>query len=86
MALDDYTRHQQGIIKRFYENKDSIQLNRLSELVTDLYLAEGKKRDKLWVTATTLMQKLEVPAKRIEQITTEQNPELLAKLVKEMQG
>ena len=31
---------------------------KLSELVTDLYLAEGKKRDKLWETATRHMEKL----------------------------
>jgi hypothetical protein len=42
--LDDFSPHQQRIIKRYYENQDTIQLQRLGELVTDLYLAEGKKR------------------------------------------
>ena len=44
MAMENFSRHQQGIIKRYYEHKDEISLQRLAELVTDLYLAEGKKR------------------------------------------
>jgi hypothetical protein len=86
MGMENFTRHQQGIIKRFYQNADGIQLQRLSELVTDLYLAEGKKKDKLWATAAGLMEKLGVPAKRAQHIAAEANPELLANLVKEMEG
>ena len=52
MGMENYSKHQQGIIKRYYENFDQITLQKLSELVTELYLAEGKKRDKLWQTAT----------------------------------
>ena len=59
MGMQDFTRHQQGIIKRYYENIDGISLQKLSELVTELYLAEGKKREKLWKTAVSAMQKLE---------------------------
>ena len=40
MGMEDYTRHQQGIIKRYYDHQDTIQLQKLSELVADLYLAE----------------------------------------------
>ena len=82
--LDDYSRHQQGIIKRYYRNLDKIQLQRLSELVTDLYLADGKKRDKLWESAAACMQKLEVPQPRIDHILKEKKPELVAGLVKEL--
>src|SRR5207245_1222703 len=32
MGMDDYTRHQQKIIKRYYENIDQIALQRLAEL------------------------------------------------------
>ena len=44
MGMQDFTNNQQKIIKRYYENIDQISLERLSELVADLYLAEGKKR------------------------------------------
>ena len=84
--LDDYTRHQQGIIKRYYNNLDKIQTQRLSELVTELYLAEGKKRDKLWESAVAAMQKLKVPQTRIDHLLAKKDPTLLAALVKEMLG
>ena len=72
--LENYTRHQQGIIKRYYQNIDQIQLQKLSEMVTELYLAEGKKKDKLWLTVTTTMQKMEVPKQRIDHILGKRTP------------
>lgn len=86
MGLEDYTRHQQGIIKRYYENADKIQLQRLGELVGDLYLAEGKKKEKLWQAAAKAMQVLKVPKDRIDHLVAQASPELLAKLVQELQG
>jgi hypothetical protein len=86
MGMENYTAHQQKIIKRYYNQQDSIQLQRLGELVTELYLAEGKKRDKLWATAATAMQKLGVPASRVEHLVAQKSPELVAKLVQELQA
>ena len=87
MGMEDYTKHQQKIIKRYYENIDQISLQRLSELVADLYLAEGvKKREKLWESAVGCMQKLGVPQTRIDYILAQKKPELVANLVKEMMG
>jgi len=84
--MENYTKHQQGIIKRYYENFDQITLQKLSELVTDLYLAEGKKRDKMWQTAAGYMQKLGVPKDRIDHILAKRDVTLLADLVKELTG
>ena len=84
MGMENFTRHQQGIIKRYYENFDQITLQKLGELVGDLYLAEGKKREKVWKSAVAAMEKLGVPASRIAQIQQADSPELLAKLVKEI--
>ena len=86
MAMENFSRHQQKIIKRYYENIDQISLQRLSELVADLYLAEGKKRDKLWLTAAGCMQKLAIPQPRIDHLLSEKKPELVANLVKELMG
>ena len=86
MGMEDYTRHQQGIIKRYYENRDTIQLQKLGELVTDLYLAEGKKREKVWKSVITAMQKLGVPQARIDHIVAQGKPELVANIVKELQA
>ncbi len=84
MGMEDYTRHQQGIIKRYYQNIDQLSWQKLAELVGELYLAEGKKREKLWQTAIGYMQKLEVPAARITSIVAKKDPEVLARLVKEL--
>jgi hypothetical protein len=83
--MDDYTPHQQKIIKRYYENIDAIQLQRLSELVSDLYLAEGKKRQKIWKSVAAMLAKLEIPSPRIQHIVQKDDPSLLAKLVTELQ-
>jgi len=82
--LDDYTKHQQGIIKRFYDNFDKIQLQKLSELVTELFLSEGKKREKLWKSAAGIMEKLDVPKQRVDHILAKNDPTLVANLVKEL--
>ena len=86
MGMDNFSSHQQKIIKRYYNNLDTIQLQKLAETVTDLYLAEGKKVERLWKTAVTAMEKLEVPQQRIDILVKSQNLEQLAKLVKELQG
>jgi len=82
--MQDFTRHQQKIIKRYYENIDQISLQRLSELVAELYLASGKKRDKLWESAVACMGKLGIPTARIDHIVKEKKPELVANLVNEL--
>ena len=82
--LDDYTKHQQGIIKRYYQNLDKIQVQKLSELVTELFLAEGKKKEKLWLNAVAAMKKLEIPQQRIDHLLAKKDVALLAKLVKEL--
>ena len=86
MGMENYSKHQQGIIKRYYENIDQVAWQRLSELVADLYLAEGKKREKLWASAASFMEKLKVPQARIDQIVQKKDVEGLAKLVKELMG
>jgi hypothetical protein len=85
-VLENYTRHQQGIIKRYYQNIDKIQLQKLAELVTELYLAEGKKKEMLWATAATAMKKLDVPQQRIDHLVGKKDVALLAGLVKELMG
>jgi hypothetical protein len=84
--MDDYSPHQQKIIKRYYENFDAIQVQKLSELVTELYLAEGKKRTRLWKSAAGILEKLKLPATRIQHMVEKNDPALLAKLLTELQA
>lgn len=86
MPLDDFTKHQQGIIKRYYANRPAIELQKLGEWVTELYLAEGKKRQRLWQSVKASLEKLEVPAGRIQHVLEQADPAVLATLVKELQA
>ena len=80
------TPYQERIIRNYYQNQDAIMLQRLSDLVGDLYLAEGKSRSRLWERAQGAMRQMKVPADRIEHIVGSDNPSLLAALVKELQS
>lgn len=80
----NYSPHQQKIIKRYYDNMSDIKQDRLSELVGELYLAEGKKLERLWKATGETMAKLGVPAKRVEHLLAQRKPELIAELVKEL--
>jgi acetylornithine deacetylase/succinyl-diaminopimelate desuccinylase-like protein len=79
-----FTKHQQKIIKNYYENRDAISLQRLSELVTELYLATGKGRERQWKYIVGTLEKLGLPQERIEHLRQQDNPALLAKLVEEL--
>ena len=78
------TRHQQSIVKRYYDNLETVLLQRLGEQVTDLYLAEGKKRAKLWESIETSLAKLEVPKSRIDQVRKSDDARQLATLLQEL--
>jgi hypothetical protein len=86
MAQQDFTPYQQKIIKRYYNNEGALKHQRLAELVTELFLAEGKKRQRVWAQAVTAMQRLEIPQSRIDHLVAKDNPVLLAELVKELDG
>jgi len=82
----DHSPYQKKIIKRYYDNFDAIQGQRLAELVTELYLAEGKKSERLWKQAGDLLRKLEVPESRVEHLLSKRDPALMAGLIKELEG
>jgi hypothetical protein len=80
----DYSKHQRNIIKNYYENYDQIQLQKLQEQLTELYLAEGKAREKRWKNIIAALENLKVPASRIEHVRKSDDPQLLAKLIEEL--
>src|SRR4029077_18955533 len=83
-AMANYSKYQQNIIKNYYNNQDTILLQRLAEHVPKLYLSEGKARAKRWKDIVKVLEKLKVPATRIEQLVGKDNPALLAKLLEEL--
>jgi hypothetical protein len=86
MPMDDFSPHQQKIIKRYYANQDAIQTQKLAELVADLYLAEGKKRAKLWQSAGAALVKMGVSQATVDEMTAANDITRLAGIVKELFG
>lgn len=84
MAMDDYSPYQQKLIKRFYDNRDEIDGQRLQELVTSLYLAEGKKQEKMWEKVEATLVRLKVPPYRIKAVMDTKDIETFAMLVNDM--
>ncbi|HID78314.1 MAG TPA: hypothetical protein EYP56_20265 [Planctomycetaceae bacterium] len=78
--------YQQRVIRDYYKNRETLMLQRLGELVTELYLAEGKRRGQLWKRARQALENLQVPPRRIEHVVSSDNPVRLAELVRELQG
>lgn len=81
----EFTRHQHGIINRYYEHLDTIALQRLGEIVSDLYLAEGSKATKLWNSARQALEKLAPPEDpHVKKVLSVRSVAGLAKLVTEL--
>lgn len=78
------SKYQETVIRNYYRNLDALLLQRLSEQVGDLYLAQGKARARLWERVRANLLKLSVPAARVEHVVASDNPEILARLVKEL--
>jgi hypothetical protein len=83
-VMENRTKFQEKAIRRFYNNRDEIAVQRLQELVTDLYLSEGKKRAQHWKHAITHLEALKVPAKQIEHLVKSDKPELIAQLLQNL--
>ena len=80
MTKNEYSEYQKSVISGYYNNLDAIMLQKLSELVTELYLADtDAKQNRLWQRAHKAMIKLKVPPAIIGHIMQKQDVEILAK-------
>jgi hypothetical protein len=76
--------HQQRIIKNYYQNREAIALQRVEELVTELYLSTGKKRVRHWQNLASHLGKLGLKQEQIDNLVRQDKPELVANLVKSL--
>ena len=81
----DFSRYQRGVVQRYYEHADTIALQKLSEIVSDLYMAEGGKATTLWNNARKALEKL-APADdpHVMKVLSVRSVTGLAKLVTEL--
>jgi len=78
------TPYQDRAIRNYYKNQDAILMQRLGDLVTDLFLAEGTKRARLWKRVADTLEKLKVPKDRVQHVVQSDNPTLVANLLKDL--
>lgn len=79
--MQDRTPYQDKIIKRYYDNRDGIMQQKLSEMTTDLYLAEGAKRARLWKRIATALANLGVEEAKIDKLIAADDPAQLAQFL-----
>ncbi len=79
-----HSSYQQRAIRNYYENQGNILLQRLGDLVTDLYLAEGQARVRLWKRVADTLEKLKIPKARVERLVAGDNPARVVDLLKEL--
>ena len=83
--MADHTPYQKKIIERYYRNFDAIKHQKLSELATEIYLAEGeKKKNLLWKRVEDSLRKLEFPEARIAHLLESREPSLLVGILDEL--
>ena len=82
--MAEFSKYQQKVVRNYYENRDTIALQRVQELVTELYLTTGKKRAKHWESLALHLGKLGVKPDVIEHLRSQDKPELVASLVQKL--
>ncbi len=78
------TKYQERIIKNYYQNLEDISLQKLQEHITELYLEEGKARERRWKHIINALEKLEVKPDVIAKLRANDNPAELAELVRKL--
>lgn len=80
------TNYQRGIVRRYYEHLDTLTVQKLSEAVSELYLAAGddKKTAKLWKSVERQLEKTAANDIEARKILTTKDVEGLARLVNSM--
>ena len=76
--------YQDRAIRNYYKNRDDLMIQRLGELVTDLFLAEGKTRVKVWARVAEILEKLKIPKDQIQHLVASDNPTLVANVLKKL--
>jgi len=83
--MKDYSAYQRGVIKRFYENRDTLAIQKLAEIVSDLYVATSEKKiDAAWKRVTPHLLAAGVHKHQAATIVDDRDLGALARLVSEL--
>jgi len=85
-----FSSYQKKVVNRYYEHLDTATLQKLSEIVTDLFLAEadggGAKAAKLWEKAAAALVKTNVDPTQLGETLKSRDIKKLAALVNDLSG
>ncbi len=84
MSDREYTPYQREVIRRYYENRETIAIQKLGELVSEAYLAEGKKADRVWDRISRALRNAGVDESEVDRIVRQRDLEALARLVSKL--
>lgn len=82
--MPERSKFQQKIIRNYYDNRENIALQRAQELVTELYLSEGKKRQQYWKNLGTHLLKLGTKQETIDHLIQQDDPQKAAQIVERL--
>ena len=79
MSKKELSNYQKDVVNNYYANLDTIMLQKLSELVSELYLAESdKQKERLWQRVHKAMLNLKIPPAIIDHIMKKKDVQILA--------
>ncbi len=80
-----YTNYQQKAIRNFYDNKDLRLVQKLGELVSNLYLETSeKKKETGWKKIEKMLTDLKVHPGEVEYLTKDKNLSMISKKLDEI--
>jgi len=80
-----YTGYQKKVIKNFYENKDLRLIQKLGELVSNLYVETSeKKKETGWKKIKKMLENLKVHSHEVEYLTKDKNLSMISKKLAEL--
>ena len=82
--MAERSNYQKNIIRNYYENRENIALQRAQEIVTELYLSEGKKRQKHWKNLETHLLKLGTKQEVIDSLIQHDDPQKAAMIIERL--
>lgn len=78
------SKHQQGIVKNYYQNRDTLMFNKLSEMLSDLYVCNDEaKAARLWTKVRTALDGMNVTKSYADKLVDDRNLTALAQLLQE---
>ncbi len=80
-----YTQYQKKVIKNFYDNKDLRLVQKLGELVSNLYIETSeKKKETGWKRIKKMLTDLKVHPGEVEHLTKDKNLSMISKKLDEV--